>query len=144
MQNDGKHCQRILKLGELDALYPFAQMMGSHGRLSSWIALKGQSQIQGTIKQRNDGLTFEYKSASEIGREILQFLSLTTEEQDAKINELQNAIVLDDEGTLRDRTGMIMKYATRPEALHAHIEDLGKRISKARKTLKQLNQQDNG
>lgn len=129
----------ILKLGELDELYPFAQMMGSHDKLSRWLSLKGVAQFMDSLVVNYDGkgITYSFGSPSETGREILKFLSLNEDQQNEEIKKLEQETEIDWEGNVRDKNGALIYESYKAEAIQANIEKKRKEIAKLEKRLEQ-------
>lgn len=135
VSNNGNSACHILNLGELPELYPFAEMMMSHEKLSQWISYKGMSEIFGSLEVTKDGCRYEFRAPKDMGREILRFLCLTEKQQDDEIEELQRQTYIDYEGGVRDKTGALIHPKLSREALEANIAKKEKEIKQLKKFL---------
>jgi hypothetical protein len=106
-------------VAELDEELPevfYELAMATLDRLGIWLALKGLSNILGSLELTKGGLKYVHPTTHDTARQILKFMSLPPDDQDAEIEKLSAEHVYHETGggiefnlpALRERTGKLV------------------------------------
>lgn len=126
--NQTNAAQRILKLGELTELYPYAQMAQDKDELANYIFQKTTQWFNETLKVYPDG-TIQYQTppAAEIAESVLKFLAMSKKEREEEMSKSTSENKhIDGNGNVVDGLGRIVYRQFSKEKLQFEKEKLEK------------------
>lgn len=132
---DGK--RRVLQIGELPKLYPFAEMAMDQDKLATYLRAKVFDCIAQTMSVNPDGAIFySFPSASNMAHDILKFLA----EPDFVLAKLKYEMeyapyTVDFDGTVRSKNGALVFSKFSEKAIEFAIEHYEKQIAELKNRL---------